>query len=152
MLALTLAVTLTFNVPATEPDSVKSCVSYGAPRAEQQLTARTRFWYVTDGSAPVVNEHPVQPGTADSVTVAWDNVNPATACITLLDPAGNESCQTCIPVGPWVSDVPPNPSGPERIEWFDITGRRVIPSRPGWYVQRTWRGDVMTSRRVVILR
>lgn len=146
---LILVATIDFSTPCFEPDSVRSCVSYGASRTEGSLISRTRLWYMNELNDPIVDQRSVSPCSPISITVPWSG-QPATICVTLLDGSNNESCRECILLGNWPVSV--NPLLPVVIEWFDIVGRKVQPNRSGWYIQRITQNGQLKIRRVVIIK
>ena len=151
MVALLVA-TLTFTVPAYQPDTLEgTCEARsGFQIPESPLRLKVQGW--SSGGLPATfYDGPVSFGP-QSMEVPWDGVSPWTYCLTLKDPAGNESCRSCVALGDWPVGVPNG--GLEVLEVYDVTGRRAPEDwqkRRGVYFRR-WllNGEVVRSRPVIV--
>jgi hypothetical protein len=151
MVALLAVAILHFTVSAFEADtSIGSCEA--GPNLERVKSLRL-YRMVCYQEPPVrefLRERPTQPG-ADTLQV--DDSRCVSYFITVVDSAGNESCERGATVGVAPVGIPaPEPN--DRYVLYDLSGRRVSGKlKPGIYVRRTFRGGkLVRTQKIVVFR
>lgn len=136
----TLVAVLRFTVSGYEADTSNACEP--GPRLESALRVRLyrMACYQAQPQRILIRERPTLAGLD---TLQVDNATCASYFVTLVDSAGNESCERGITVG--IPSVGVPPSMPTQAVLYDIAGRRVqVPTRGGVYFTK--------GRRIVIWR
>jgi hypothetical protein len=139
VLALALVAVLRFTVPTQEADTSQAARIAGSTceaGPHRERISRVRLRRVVCYRSWVwelIREKPVIGGATE--TLAVDDSRCATYFVTVLDSAGNESCERGITVGTPPVAVGDGPLPGEAL--YDVVGRRAEPPlRSGWYCSR----------------
>ena len=142
---LFLALWLYFTTPSQEacPAACYSCPNATTP-AEVVL--------VSSAGDTLSRHAAAAPGAPDSLAFDWDG-DPVVVYVVSRSVGSGWSCPSnVVNVGSPVSVPTIMASGPARIEFYDLAGRRVRPDRPGVYFERTVRGNKTVARKVLVVR
>lgn len=162
-MGLLLAAVVSFTTPCYNADSTRCGVLDLWPIADLDsvyLLGQTRF----QGGAPDTLRRKAASPPCEPDSFAFDDRGEAwTVFVLTRDRAGNFSCPSnLVGLGPWPVGVEPIVTPiPARVEFFDLSGRRVrAPLANGYYWRRetSAQGSVMIrwvralNGRVVVVR